>query len=370
MVYVDVRVNVGDIRHPHDARVRHVDIRKVARAHVIRGNEDVTRAEGKPRHSGQSAAERDRNAEAASADEADEGGRVHRPHHDGSGDPAPRSADERPAPVMERREAPWLCVNPGPAPRRDINPVADLIGSPAGGDTIGHPHCAIVRIVVPRAIVVQVVIAVDIARDVFGRKRRVFALIARLAPVFEIVVARRVRRVVGNIVGTVEGVHLSRDEIPCLSAAGDFTPAFANGDHGRAAIRIGGDAIFAAAREREREIGRIDFKRITGRKPAHVNFDHALRELYLRGAIVEREKRNAGLAGHADRGAADVNLAARIFIDPEVIARGEWAIGIGLHPVRVAGDLIGHRALNEIQPTHAARRIILRLILRQRGFRQ
>jgi hypothetical protein len=63
--------------------------------------------------------------------------------------------------------------------------------------------------------------------------------------------------------------------------------------------------------------------------------------------------------GDANSSAADVEFAARILIGPQLVASGEWTIGIGFHPILGAGGLKGNRALYEIQARDAARRIVV-----------
>ena len=44
------------------------------------------------------------------------------------------------------------------------------------------------------------------------------------------------------------------------------------------------------SRQREREIGRVNFEGVAARQNPQMNFDRPLCELNLRGAIVEREE--------------------------------------------------------------------------------
>src|SRR5215469_7069776 len=89
-----------------------------------------------------------------------------------------------------------------------------------------------------------------------------------------------------------------------------------------------------------------------------VNFDSSLSKLQLNCAVIEREKRNAGHAAHANASAADVNFTARVLVGPEVIAGSKGTIRVGLHPILIAGNLVGDGTLNVIQARDAARRIL------------
>ena len=118
--------------------------------------------------------------------------------------------------------------------------------------------------------------------------------------------------------------------------------------------------IFERTGIRERRIAAEEETNVVGRKIPHVDLDRALRELKLDRAIVKGEKRDAGLAREADRRAADVNFTARVLVSPEIVSGGQRAIGIGLHPVCVAGHLIRDGSLNVVEPRNAAGRIVLR----------
>src|SRR5262249_41552611 len=140
LVYVDVVVDVCDLRAIHDDRVRHVHAFDVAFADVIGRAVNVARTEREPRHSnGWRATDGHTHSPMRSANPSDERRCVNRSNigngHDGrtrrDGNPAPHSANNDPAAVVKWREAPWRVVYPSPAPRRDISPMAVTIWRPA-----------------------------------------------------------------------------------------------------------------------------------------------------------------------------------------------------------------------------------------------
>ena len=104
-------------------------------------------------------------------------------------------------------------------------------------------------------------------------------------------------------------------------------------------------------------------KALPGSSVAQVDFDGALGELQLNGAVVEIQEGDAGLAGETNGGGADVNFAAGILVGPEIVAGGQGAIGVGLDPVIFTGRLKGNGALQEIQARDASGRVGLVLVL-------
>src|ERR1700733_4271482 len=219
---------------------------------AIAGDEHVTRTEREPCYAGKSSAECNTDAEPAASHESHQRRSVYRPDNDGPRDPSPITADESPAAVMERRKAPWFGVHPGPAPRRNVHPVAGLIGSPSRHHSAGNPHRAVIRICAPVAVLVQIVVSIDIPGDISRQLGSIFALIARLAPVFEFVKSWHRGSVIGNLVGAIKGVLLTFRQVPGISSAAHFALAFAYDDDGRSCVRIGLDAIFASPVNRER----------------------------------------------------------------------------------------------------------------------
>src|SRR6202034_211475 len=209
VIDIHIVVNGRDLRHVDDAGIGDVDVLHVPRAGPIAGHEHVPRTEREPCDAGKSSAERNTDAEPAASHESHQRRSVYRPDNDGPWDPSPVTSDEGPAAVMERRKAPRLSVHPGPAPRRNVHPVASLIGSPSRYHSAGNPHRAIIRIGAPVAVLVEIVVSIDVSGNISGRLGGIFALIARLAPVFEFVKAWRRGSVIGNLVGAVEGVLLT-----------------------------------------------------------------------------------------------------------------------------------------------------------------
>src|SRR5262249_8307626 len=103
-----------------------------------------------------------------------------------AGYPSPSIFDEGPTPVVERRVAPGIIVDPSPTPRIDPRPVAFAIRHPAGRDS-WEPDVAILGIGTPVAVIIEVFVAHDITGAVPGRARVVIAAFASVAPAIKIV---------------------------------------------------------------------------------------------------------------------------------------------------------------------------------------
>src|SRR5579863_5157641 len=102
--------------------------------------------------------------------------------------PAPARSEPAPAAIMEWRESPRRIVDPAPAPRSDPGPVAGAVGRPVRSDPGREPDCTVIRLLLPLAVVVEVLIADCVVRDIL--RHRLFlgpACLALLAPAIEVI---------------------------------------------------------------------------------------------------------------------------------------------------------------------------------------
>src|SRR5262249_49485645 len=137
-----------------------------------------------------SAAESETNAPVRSAEEPNKCGTVERTSVDRTRAPTPASADECPAAIVIRREAPGRVVNPGPAPRAYPTPVAVAVGSPACFYNCGIPDVAVLGNFIPRAVIIEIRVAGNVARNVLRGNRVVFLQVAVVSPAIESVRTR------------------------------------------------------------------------------------------------------------------------------------------------------------------------------------
>src|SRR5262249_35863628 len=77
--------------------------------------------------------------------------------------------DVGPTTVVVGREAPWLIVHPGPAPRLPIDPAAGAVGGPSRRHGPRHPDLAVGAVVHPAAIGAQVLAPCHRARHLGWR---------------------------------------------------------------------------------------------------------------------------------------------------------------------------------------------------------
>ncbi len=200
-----------------------------ASTHVIRRHINFPRTQREPS---------DIPAEATrpSTDEDNQRGRVNRLHCDRPGHPAPASPDTHPASVMKWRIAPGRVINPRPSPGSNPIPVARMIRRPPGRHLVGKPDVAVVRIVAPVALIIQVVITDHIARHVLCGTRKIITVIAILGPVIEVIEARNRFDIGVKLVGSAERSSLPGVQIVALPAASGL--AFANADVYRSTISV------------------------------------------------------------------------------------------------------------------------------------
>src|SRR5262249_41974393 len=118
--------------------------------------------------------------------------------------PAPRTAVGNPAPVVERGKAPGRVIHPGPAPRRNPGPVAVTVRGPANDRDMWEPHRPVVGHRPPTTVVVQVLVADHVVRNVAARHRVLFTQVTLATPAVKIVFARHRLNVRVQRIGAVK----------------------------------------------------------------------------------------------------------------------------------------------------------------------
>src|ERR1019366_7154092 len=147
--------------------------------------------------------------------------------------------------VVEGREAPGSSVHPSTAPRLHPGPTAVAVGGASGVDA-RRPDPAVVGNFAPRAVGIQILVADGFAGNVAHGLRLLFALVAVLAPDFEIVGQRGgVELAAEVVVGARELGAFARVQGEGSAASGDFGIAAPDGYCGEAAVAIDEEAVFA-----------------------------------------------------------------------------------------------------------------------------
>src|SRR5262249_29004471 len=152
-------------------------------------------------------------------------------------------------------------VDPGPAPGVDPDPVAEVVRRPSSGDGARGPNRAVVGVVAPGAVGVEVFVADHVAGDVTGGDLGVgLVAVAGLAPAIEIVGRGRSAELGGDVVEAGDAGGLAGVYGEGRAAARDDGIAAAHGDEGQAVIAIGIDAVVAGAQEGDGDVGGVDFE--------------------------------------------------------------------------------------------------------------
>src|SRR5262252_1017178 len=178
-------VDVGHLRDVHGC-IGDVDVIHVCPAHVVSRNIDFSRSQREPSNSNTR-----RKAEARSTThKSDKSRRPDRTHYNRSWNPEPSATHERPASVVEWRESPRLIFHPRPAPRPNIGPMPIAIRSPTYHHGARTPARAVSCYIAPVAVLVQILVAGHLARNIVRRIGVVFPVVAIECPLIKIIAIR------------------------------------------------------------------------------------------------------------------------------------------------------------------------------------
>ncbi|SOZ08499.1 membrane protein of unknown function (plasmid) [Cupriavidus taiwanensis] len=276
--------------------------------------------------------------------------------HARPGDPAPARAHIGPAAIVRGREAPRRIVDPGPAPGRDPGPVAGAVRRPSRADHAREPDRAVARVFLPVAIAVQRGIARHLARHVARRRRSVFACVARRGPAVEGVFGHRAAARIGQV-GAGKAHAVAALQLDRAAVAVDHRAAMAEGHGGGTAVGRHVQPVVARFARHEGQVRGIDLDRLARRQRAHAHLQRALRQLDLRGAVVQVQDAGGGGAAHAQRHRAGVQLGASARLHPEPVAGGHRPVQPGRGPGVRAGGCKAQAAFDRGQRGNARGRI-------------
>src|SRR5882762_616027 len=188
-------------------------------------------------------------------------------------------------------------------------------------------------------------------------------MITTVSPVVESVGAADLDDVGAKGVGAGEGGALTCVDGKVLPIAGGFAFTLADTDHRVGAVFAGFDAIAAASENGKRLIGGVNLEDVVVVEVAHVDVHDAGGELELGGAVIQIQKREAGVGAEADYGGAQLEFGAGIVVGPELVAGGHGTVGNGLHPFGFASGLEGDGTLQVPEAGDAAGRILLLILI-------
>ncbi len=312
-------------------------------------------AEGHPAHKRRP----DAHPHAGRAEEGHQRRRVDRPHDHRARRPRPDAVHVHPAPVVIRRPAPGRGVDPGPAEARIPDPAAGGVGGPVRGHAVRHPDRAVLGHHAPRAVLIEIVHARDVRRDV-----------ARAHGVDERVGARVVPAVPHVQLGGHEALHLRRLTAGHhrLLAGGDRDRLAAGRDHGRHSAAPGDergpigrhvDAVVAGVGNGERGGRRVDLHGAARLERAQIQGDVSRRDLQLEEVGLVILDAELAVAPRADEAARlDLDLEVAAIAGVELIAGSERRVHLGGRPVLAAGPPERHVPGDVAEPRRRGRRAV------------
>jgi hypothetical protein len=246
--------------------------------------------------------------------------------------PSPEAAGINPPTIVERRISPRLVLNPGPPPRILVNPVPVRIRRPTGCDC-RSPDVAVVRSVAPGSVLVEIIGADNVGRNITGRFGVIEAVVAIACPLIEGVRGGRRMRVDCHRRPIAEANLFVGENPDRRTVSGRFAFATPHGDDGLIAVRVHIKTIIARLQYGERLVGRVHFVFLIVIQVAHMKIQSSLVELKLHEIVGYVSDGKAALRTNARYAGANADFCTRIFVSPNVV-------GIGERPVDFAGDPI------------------------------
>ena len=218
---------------------------------------------------------------------------------------------------------------------------------------------AVFRLIAPFAIVVEVIVADHIARNVFCGDGAVFLHVALGGPAIETVGTGSLLNAVLNVFCAVEFGALTGMNFVSLATGGDFAFAANHGHAGRVAVIIHVDAKGACLFDREYKIRSVHFVEVALAKFANAEIDATFREAHLRDSLIEIEEGKSGHAAQVDGGHTSLQFGAGILVDPDLVADGHGAVFRGATPIALPAGLQRDGTIDIADAGNARGRIFL-----------
>ena len=205
----------------------------------------------------------------------------------------------------------------------------------------------------PMSVVVEIFVARHLTRDVAGGFGPILAAVAVHRPAVEAIVAREpinfvvewlvilrvvTLGVVASCAAVKNGLLIGHDGV-VVAATERFAAAVENLDGGGAALCVDIHAVFTDVLNLEREVRSVHLDHVVIVEMADIQNHGPLRQTQLGRAIIEIEKREAGLAADADGRRSHMQFAARVAVGPQIVAGGHGTVRHGLDPFAFAAGL-------------------------------
>src|ERR1700733_1814185 len=126
---------------------------------------------------------------------------------------------------MEWRKSPRLVFHPRPTPRSNERPVPVAIRSPIRSHSIRNPHMAILSIVLPSAVIVEVFVTDHIRRNIPRRFEPVFTPVTLHRPFLKVIRLRERLLVIVHLIRPGESVLLAGSGVVSLATGRHFSRA-------------------------------------------------------------------------------------------------------------------------------------------------
>ena len=284
--------------------------------------------------------------------------------------PGPTIAHVDPTAIVERRIAPRRFVDPGPAPGTHIAPVAGAVGRPIGGDTRREPQRAVIGLLDPAAVAIEVLVTRHIGGHITARPAIGPVTVARVGPAVEAVDA-----------GALRHIGRRRTAEDAYRAAGRDADAPALRFHARVArkyrearlfaLRVHVDAVAPIGQDREARVGGGKRDAMVRLLVAHANVRAAALDARVDLVLVETRDVELRILVEADRGGAYAQLGARTARGPDRVFRGDRRVDERLVPAELGVLVDRDRALGVGEPADSAGRLLgVREACERRGERQ
>src|SRR5579862_6765014 len=150
--------------------------------------------------------------------------------------------------------APWIVTDPGPAVVIDPNPSSRLIWGPIRTNR-GSPNVAVLRVVRPAAVAVQILCAVDVRANVLSGRGPQQVLVATRVPAIPFILRISSDHLIFGIGdGAADDHGFAGSNLFGTARSVDVGVAFTNRNLARS-IGLNGDAVNSLPRGPHRDIG-------------------------------------------------------------------------------------------------------------------
>ena len=302
----------------------------------------------------------DADAELRPADPARVHRRKARPDLARAGRPAPAAAQHHPTAVVEGRKTPGCGVDPGPAPGRHPGPAAVVEGRPAGRHHARLPDAAVLRVVEPVTVAVQVLPAGHAGGHMAGADGRVIAKLVAGHPVGEGIALDRRPGIAGGAPARVlpqVGAPAGRDH---QQAVGGLETQFATPDGGLggrcAGLVLALQPVVAGPQRQPAALGRDHRhqRQITGLGSRQAQRQGARLQPQGQLPVVELLQRQVDIGTQAHGGAADPQFGPGVGAGAQAVTGGQGPVAQRLLGAAKPGGVVAvvpaHLALHGAQP--------------------